>query len=345
MKLTGIPAEGINILRHGNAPARRGRMARKLQCLLAGLVGLLGGSAALGQSACTSPLTFAQVPDGPSPCTQGNRTNGINPGGDIVGRCKDAAGNPHSTFLGRNGSAPVLIDFSGAPFTVAQGSTTRSINAGGDIVGRYFDSAGHSHGYMRSKGVFSAIDVPFSGASDTDARGVNNAGDIVGQYATPGTAHGFLLSHGTFTSIDVPGAAATLPRSINDEGQMVGFYVVLTGPNSIALHGFLRSADGSVFKQIDDPGAVASGAAGINEPGEIVGAYTTNPVTIADLVGDDDIVQHGFLLSADGTTFTSFDYPGALLTAPRGGFSPQGRFVGMFNTGGVEHGFVAMKCH
>jgi len=312
--------------------------------LLAGLAGLLSVSPVLGQSTCTSPVTFAQVPDGPSPCTGGNRSNGINPAGDIVGRCKDAGGTPHAYLLGRNTATPALIDFSGAPFNTDQGTTARAINAGGDIVGRYFDGAGHSHGFLRTGGVFSAIDVPFSNSSDTDARGVNNAGDIVGQYATPGTAHGFVLSRGAFTAIDVPGAAATLPRSINDEGQIVGFYVVLTGPGSIAVHGFLRSADGSSFKTLDFPGAVASGAAGINEPGEVVGGYTTNPVTIADLNGDNDIAQHGFLLNADGATFTSFDYPGSSVTGLRGGFTPQGRIVGMFEIGGVEHGFLATRC-
>ena len=318
-------------------------MAKKLSCMLAGIFALIAGSPVLGQIACTSPLSFVQVPDGPLPCTQGNRANGLNPAGDIVGRCKDAGGTPHAMLLSRNSATPVLIDFSGAPFNANQGTAARSINAAGDIVGRYFDNVGHSHGFLLSKGAFSTIDVSFAGASDTDARALNNAGDIVGQYATPGTAHGFLLSQGAFSSIDVPGAAATLPRSINDEGQIVGFYVVFIGPGSIAVHGFVRSAEGS-FNTIDFPGAVGSGAEGINEPGEIVGGYTTNPVTLADLTGDNDVALHGFLLSADRTTFTSFDYPGASETAARGGFSPQGRIAGFFEAGGVEHGFLATTC-
>ena len=73
---------------------------------------------------------------------------------------------------------------------------------------------------------FSTIDFP--GASFTVAFGINNRGEIVGNYGfADGTGHGFLLDKGNFTTIDFPGAPATAPKGalgINDGGQIVGFY-------------------------------------------------------------------------------------------------------------------------
>ena len=58
---------------------------------------------------------------------------------------------------------------------------------------------------------------------------------MVGRYAATGT-HGFLLSDGVFTSIDDPDAAfGTVAKGINDNGQVVGFYIDAIG----SAHGFL----------------------------------------------------------------------------------------------------------
>src|SRR5579864_2671545 len=122
---------------------------------------LIAGVAVSGQTG----VTYVALPDAPQPCLVENRANGINPSGDIVGRCKDGAGNPRSWVLPNGSSTPTLIDFTSAPFTPTLGSTTRAINARGDIVGRYFDSSGHSHGYLLSGGRFTGIDAPFAGTT------------------------------------------------------------------------------------------------------------------------------------------------------------------------------------
>jgi len=57
----------------------------------------------------------------------------------------------------------------------------------------------------RAQNGFQVIDVP--GAVYTDAHGINNAGDVVGEYTDADwNQHGFLLSGGVSTTIDVPGA-------------------------------------------------------------------------------------------------------------------------------------------
>jgi uncharacterized membrane protein len=310
---------------------------------------LMASVSVLGQSG----VTYTALPDAPAPCFSGNRANGINPRGDIVGRCLDSIG-PRSWILAKGSSTPVLIDFSGAPFTPTRGSTTCAINAPGDIVGRYFDASGHSHGYLLDRGVFSSIDAPFPGTSDTDARGINNAGVIVGEYDVPtnipglGTVpipNGFMRdAAGNFTQIHVPNSVGTIARGINDSGDVVGWYIVVTNPNTsaIAVHAFLLSK--GFYTPFDVPSATATIANGVNEQGEIVGSYTTDPVTINSLLGDRFNNSRGYVRSADGASLTLIDFPSALDTDCRSGFNPRGQLVGTFaDSGGNEHGFVAQE--
>src|SRR5262249_47290328 len=80
---------------------------------------------------------------------------------------------------------------------------------------------------------FTTIDFP--GAPFTVGSGINDSGQIVGQYMVDGI-HGFLDSGGSFTTIDFPGAPFIVSSGINDSGQIVGQYIVVDG-----IHGFLDS--------------------------------------------------------------------------------------------------------
>jgi len=324
-------------------------MQRRLAVLTIGLLPLC----ALAQNASTlTSFTYTQVPDGPAPCLGGNRANGINQRGDIVGRCMDNMG-PRSWALPKGSTTPTLIDFSGAPFT-PNGSTTRAINDRGDIVGRYFDAGGASHGYLLSNGVFTAIDVTFPGAGNTDARGINDPGVIVGFYRDLQLIpHGFIRdASGKFTEIKFPGADATTARGINNSGDVVGAYAVINAtvnPPTVAVHGYVLS--GGVFTKFDAPfaGVTATLASGINEQGQIAGSYTTAVVTIKDLLGDSPpLPSHGFLRSSDGATFTpvDVDFAGVIGTDCRGGINDHGNIVGAFAfdlTPTGEHGFVTSR--
>jgi uncharacterized membrane protein len=138
---------------------------------------------------------------------------------------------------------------------------------------------------------FTTIDVP--GASDTFGQGINDRGDIVGEYDSNGMSHGFLLSGGTFTTIDFPGATSGRARGINRHGDIVGLYVI-----DGMTHGYLLSR-GEYFS-IDVPGASFTGPRDINRRGDIVGRYDSGGMT------------HGFLLS--NGNFSTIDFPGATLT-------------------------------
>lgn len=170
-------------------------------------------------------------------------------------------------------------------------------------------------------GTFRSIDFP--GSINSAALGINDRGDIVGQYFLPGGGgplgqgpHGYLMRKGQdFTSIDVPSAlgTGTIAGGINSAGLIVGSYI----GSDFNVHGFLLN-DG-VFTTIDFPGAAGfTAATDINSEGEIVGFYF-----------DRSGASHGFHLR-DGA-YTSFDPPGSIFTG-----GPQnnsaGDIVGYYET-------------
>jgi probable HAF family extracellular repeat protein len=144
-------------------------------------------------------------------------------------------------FLDSGGSF-TTFDVPGATGGITYAS---GINDQGQIVG-VFDTYSlfsdgsirmQDHGFLRdTSGNFTTIDVP--GEFNTTANGINNAGQIVGDFGPPGSEghHGFILIGGSFTTLDVPGATNTYPFGINDQGQIVGAFVDSTGQ-----HGFLAT--------------------------------------------------------------------------------------------------------
>ncbi len=131
----------------------------------------------------------------------------------------------------------------------------------------------------------------FPGAKRTTGLGINNVGQIVGDYLdNSNRTHGYLLDHGNFTSIDFPGARATVAYKVNDSGQIVGYFLDSTG----LPHGFLER-QGS-FIEIDFPGAVDTIVFGINAGGDMAGAYD-----------DANFITHSFVLR--NGSFQSFDSP------------------------------------
>jgi probable HAF family extracellular repeat protein len=90
---------------------------------------------------------------------------------------------------------------------------------------------------------YSTFDVPL--AVDTKPLGINDSGQIVGQYRdSSGGVQSFLFSNGTFTPINDPSATdTTLANGINNSGQIVGDY----DPNNFDVPGFLFDPTSNVF--------------------------------------------------------------------------------------------------
>jgi probable HAF family extracellular repeat protein len=130
---------------------------------------------------------------------------------------------------------------------------------------------------------YTTLDDPLQTDFMTQANGINDAGQIVGQYHNSSGYHGFLYSAGTYTPIDDPLATiSTVAYDINDAGQIVGFYA------SNATHGFLYNPNSmNPFTTLDYPGATTTTPTKINASGQVVGLIFNN-------VGSG---EHGFLYS------------------------------------------------
>jgi len=72
--------------------------------------------------------------------------------------------------------------------------------------------------------------------------------DVSGYYyASPTVVRGFVRqADGTFTTFDAVGSTWTEPESINDAGEITGYYLADLGLGLVP-HGFLRYADGHII--------------------------------------------------------------------------------------------------
>jgi probable HAF family extracellular repeat protein len=203
--------------------------------------------------------------------TNGTQAYGINNKGQVVGGYGYANGEVHG-FLYADGVF--------TPFDVPRANNTvlYAINDQGLLVGEYdVDSSSRWHGFLYADGQFTTLAVPFEGATATHPYGVNNQGQVVGNYWTTAERyHGFLYEDGIYTPIDVPQAVWTLAYEINQPGQIVGQSVDQSGG-----HGFLY--DDGAFTLLDAPHAQGTIALGVNDLRQIVGIYS------------DERSQHGFL--------------------------------------------------
>jgi hypothetical protein len=149
---------------------------------------------------------------------------------------------------------------------------------------------------------FSTANVP--GAVQTDPGGISNTGVTVGTYQDKAQVwHGYILNGKNLTRLDHAHSTETVCFNVNFNGPItvVGFYYDSSSGKPV---GFLYK--NGRFVDIPGPaGTLMSYATGINDHGEIVGTYF-----------DSNYGEHGFLLK--GTTYTTLDVPGAVVTVGSG---------------------------
>jgi probable HAF family extracellular repeat protein len=177
-------------------------------------------------------------------------------------------------------------------------------------------------GFLLTDGRLVKLDYP--GARYTQPLGINNRGQVVGQYQTPdGTTHGFLWQRGRFTTIDKPGAPTTSLININDRGQILGATADPADPAGLtSLHPFVL--DQGRYTTFRAPDAPATIPYDLNNRGQIVG-YTAAPTATDPLAG-----ARGFLLAkGTGGPFTPIDVPGAPRTIAYG-LNDAGAIVGQY---------------
>lgn len=167
------------------------------------------------------------------------------------------------------------------------------------------------------------------------ATGVNDLGQVVGNYHYNDTTAGFLFSGGSYTTIDDLGDGyyAQTAQGINNLGQIVGSY------DYQGASGYVENADGSGLTILDDPNAIPSYA----------------PVTVATAINNESVVVGNYNTFTGDTNFTYNDSAESehfytdLTGVPAGtnyfsdvtGLNDNGTFVGNFSDTGTEvHGFI-----
>jgi uncharacterized membrane protein len=170
----------------------------------------------------------------------------------------------------------------------------------------------------------------------TIATGINNLGHVAGGYGTGDlpvsqtVGHGYVFANGDFTILEFPGALGTAAHSLNDAGDVVGYYSFDTAiPHVVdktkTVHGFVyRHGE---WEEIDYPGAATTYALGINDHGDVVGFYF-----------EANGASHAFVKTARG--YFAVDFPTSWTQAY--GINDLGQIVGRFYEAGVSKGFVAV---
>ena len=189
---------------------------------------------------------FLSFPSGAMP-----QTTGINDNGDVVGSYYD------QDFIGQGFIADQKgvhrIDIPGGTYVTPLG-----INASGVIVGNYLDENYDQRNFvMDGKGV---TDFTIPGAAYTTANCINNKGAIGGFYSDGTNGYGFVYKGGKLSTIDYanPDAPDTITNnfggktlvyvkfsssptvtSLNDQGDIVGYWFDLYRPTDTSIHRIL----------------------------------------------------------------------------------------------------------
>jgi hypothetical protein len=252
-------------------------------------------ASAYGQTGAQYKFITIEVPD-----TTYAEADGINNARLITGFYEDASSNAHG-FVWRDGALQT-VDYPGAVST-----SLNSVNNQDVAVAFYVDTGGlyHTVTYSVGTGGWTALpDIP--GYPDNLGEGINDAGEVVGYASTAdfSASVGWVWrpSKSAYSFLADPAAAryATYPASINDKGQIAGYYADSSG----VVHGFRK--EGSTYTTVDAPGADDTFVFGIDNGGSVVGEWY-----------DAAYAVQGFVQTSGGL-FTTVDYPGPLITILQG---------------------------
>jgi probable HAF family extracellular repeat protein len=245
-----------------------------------------------------SPIDF--------PGARNTEVFGLNDAGDLAGDYFDISGVTHGFVLSNGRFVTVDVPRSGA-------TALAGINNHGVVIAAYNAAANDS--LLRAALIEGdrIRNYDYPGAIFTSGNGLNDAGDVAGNYNVAGATHGFVLSNGKATPIDFPGASFTGTYGVSNAGDLAGRYTL----NGVT-HGYLYS--GGVFTTIDFPGATSTGVDAINSVGDVVGRYTLNGVV------------HAFVINSYAPSYTVTDLgmlPGGTFSQAAQGNTDSGLIAGV----------------
>jgi hypothetical protein len=281
-------------------------------------------------------FTNFDLPNAGTNAAAGTNINGISNSGDAVGVSIDNNGNFQSFIRHPDGTTTQL------PFGAA--GMAFGINSADNVVGQDNGAAV----FVPKGGSEFTLTVP---PNTANGFGINELGNIVGQFETGNGTPGFFLTNAAaqnFTQINAPrGPNVVNAQGINDNGLVVGFYAGTDGQ----VHGFdvkipsgnppvltgTAISDPTIPNVAGEPGAtfVFSQILGINDNGLAAGYY-----------GDSTTSQHGYFYNTLTGTYTFLDDPaesfnnGVEVTQITG-INNMGEISGFYSdANGVFHGFV-----
>jgi hypothetical protein len=271
----------------------------------------------------------------------GSNVNGISNTGQVAGATVDVNGMPTG------------VNFTGDPLTgtltqlnTGAGQTTLGIKSAGVVGGNNTNAF-----FLLNGGSPLNLTTP-TGA--INAFGINDNGNIVGQFNSNGATPGFILnsiSSTNFTTINAPSGPNTVnAQGINNNGLVVGFYL---GTDS-QVHGFTANlpatpgttitgtpvADPKIPTIPGEPGAtfVFSQILGVNDKELAVGYF-----------GDSTTSQHGYFYDTKTGKYTFLDDPAAAFNGNGvevtqiTGINNSGEISGFYtDANGTFHSFVAV---
>jgi hypothetical protein len=157
-----------------------------------------------------------------------NELLGVNDRGVAVGFYTDARGLDHGYTYDIATRRFATVAVPGAASVVAA-----AINNAGSVAGFFTGRAGRTEGFVLAPGGQLSV-LRFPHATATRATGINDAGEVVGDYqpagASAGTRGFTWTSARGFATVDGPGGAVdTSISGINDAGDLVGYYTDRAG--------------------------------------------------------------------------------------------------------------------
>ena len=270
----------------------------------------------------------------------GTTLNGIANNGAVVGFGTADGVNLVNSIRNPDGTATTV--------NLDSSAMALGLNSAGDVVG--VDPGNGTAFFLPSAGAAQTISIP--GGFAPSAFGINDHGNIVGQYGYQNLTPGFFIQNtagnGLITINAPSGPDIVNAQGVNNNGLVVGYYTGTDGQD----HGFTANlalasggaitgsavADPTIPPVPGEPGAtfVFSQILGVNDANIAVGYY-----------GDSTSSQHGFLLNLGTGVYTFLDNPAmqfsnGVETTQITGINNQGEIAGFYSdASGVLHGFTA----
>jgi probable HAF family extracellular repeat protein len=207
--------------------------------------------------------------------------NSINSAGDAAGYSYISGVNRHAFMYNHGNGIMTDLDPENTGYSVGS-----AINDSDTIAG--FASSPQSNGVAQAFVYRGGLLTPIGPTTESYAQGINNLGQVVGDFLTDNQTafHAFLYNKGAFIDLGSAGSTETVAFAINDQEQIVGITLVPYNTSCSGVpcieyeqHAFIYENGGIVdLNSLIPPcsGWDLSWALDINNRGQIVGYGTIN---------------------------------------------------------------------